>query len=100
MKLATHLLHLRILGHLHCGFIRHKALKSCGLFIYAMSRHDFEERLIAIFANQIQSDYFGSNWYISMEAIVLEHFRSNLVDALCDEDNAESLINVCSLIFL
>ena len=93
LKLATHLTHVRILGHLYCGLIPQKSLKRRGLFRYAMSRRDFTERLIAIFLNQIQSYHFGSNWSISMEGIALEHFRADLVDALCDEDNAESIIN-------
>ena len=74
LKLNTHLTHVQILCHLHCGLILHKYLKRRGLFRDAMSRSDFSEHLIDIFTEQIQSAHFVSNWSIYMEGIALEHF--------------------------
>ena len=36
--------------------------------------HDYAERLVASFAHQIQSEYYGGNVYVSIDGISLEHF--------------------------
>ena len=36
---------------------------------------DYSERMVASFAHQIQSEYYGGNMYVSIEVIPLEHFR-------------------------
>ena len=37
---------------------------------------DYAERLVASFYNQIQSEYYGVNIYVSIEGIALEHFSA------------------------
>ena len=54
-KLAFHLPHVRILGTNHCGEMRHTAFKQRELFKDFRCRSDYTERLVARFANQIQS---------------------------------------------
>ena len=34
---------------------------------------DYSERVVASFAHQIQSEYYGGNRYVSIEGIELEH---------------------------
>ena len=55
-KLAFHLPHVRILGTNHCSEMRRTAFKRHELFQYALCRHDYAERVVASFANQIQSE--------------------------------------------
>ena len=54
-KLAFHLPHVRILGTNHCGEIRLTAFKRRELFQDVLYFHDYAERLVARFANKIQS---------------------------------------------
>ena len=35
--------------------------------------HDYTERVVDIFALQIQSGYYGVNWSVSIEGVALEH---------------------------
>ena len=39
-------------------------------------RRDYAERIVASFSNQIQSEYYGGNRYVSIEGIALENFSS------------------------
>ena len=55
-KLAFHLPHVRILGKNHCGELQRTAFKRCELFQDVLCRHDYAERVVASFANQIQSE--------------------------------------------
>ena len=57
-KLAFHLPHVRILGANHCGEMRRTAFKRRELFQYVLFRRDYAERVVASFANQIQSKYY------------------------------------------
>ena len=41
-----------------------------------LCRRDYAERVVASFANQIQSEYYGGNRYVSIEVISLEHFSA------------------------
>ena len=75
-KLAFHLPHVRILGKNYCGGMQHTALKRRELFQDVLCRHDYNERLVTIFANKIQSEYYGGNRSVSIEGITLEHFSS------------------------
>ena len=54
-KLDFHLPHVRILGTNHCGEMRRTALKCRELFQDVLCRCDYAERVVAIFAHQIQS---------------------------------------------
>ena len=55
-NLAFHLPHVRILGTNHCGEMRRTAFKRCELFQDVLCRRDYAERVVASFANQIQSE--------------------------------------------
>ena len=37
---------------------------------------DYDESVVAIFANQKQSEYYGGNRSVSIEGIALEHFSA------------------------
>ena len=54
-RLDFHIPHLRILGTNHCGTMRHTAFKRCELFQDVLWHRDYAERVVARFANQIQS---------------------------------------------
>ena len=54
-KLAFHMPHVCIIGTNHCGELRRTAFKRRELFQDVLCRRDYEERVVAIFANQIQS---------------------------------------------
>ena len=44
------------------------------LFQDVLCHRDYAERLVASFINQIQSEYYGGNIFVSIEVIALEHF--------------------------
>ena len=74
--LAFHLPHVRILGTHHCGDIRRTAFKRYKLFQHVLCRRDYSDRVVASFAQQIQSKYCGINISLSIEGISLEHFSA------------------------
>ena len=65
-KLDFHLPHVRILGTNHCGEMRRTAFKRRELFQDVICCRDYDESLVARFANQIQSEYYGRNRYVSI----------------------------------
>ena len=67
---------MRILSKNHCGEIRCTAFKQRELFQDVLCRHDYAGRLIASFANKIQSEYYGGNISVYIEGIALEHFSA------------------------
>ena len=73
-KLYFQLPHVHILGTNHCGDLRHTAFKLHELFQYILCCLDYSERVVAIFAHQIQLEYYGGNISVSIEGISLEHF--------------------------
>ena len=75
-KLAFHLPHVRILGTNHCGEMRRTAFKRRELFKDVLCRRDYDEIVVASFANQIQSEYYGGNISVSIDGISLEHFSA------------------------
>ena len=75
-KLAFHLPHVQILGTNHCGEMRRKDFKRRELFRDVLCRCDYSDRVVAIFAHQIQSEYYGGNRSFSIEVIALEHFSA------------------------
>ena len=75
-KMAFHLTPVRILGTNHCGELRRTAFKRRELFQYVLGRRDYAERVVASFANQIQSEYYGGNISVSIEGISLGHFSA------------------------
>ena len=75
-KLAFHLPHVRILGTNHCGELRRTAFKRRELFQDVLCRRDYDERVVASFDNEIQSEYYGGNRSVSIEGIALEHLSA------------------------
>ena len=55
-KLAFHLPHVRILVTTNCGTMRRTAFKLRALCQDVLCRCDYAERLVTIFAHQIQSE--------------------------------------------
>ena len=47
--------------------------KRRGSFQDVICRRDYDERFVASFANQIQSEYYVGNRSVSIEGIALEH---------------------------
>ena len=72
-KLAFHLPHVRILGTNHFDEMRRTAFKRYELFQDILCRRDYDERLVAIFDNHIQSEYYGGNRSFFIYGISLEH---------------------------
>ena len=56
--------------------MRRTAFKQCESFQYVLCYCDYAERVIARFANQIKSEYYGGNKSVSIEGIALEHFSA------------------------
>ena len=75
-KLAFHITHVQILGTNHCGDSRRNAFKPRESFQYVLCIRDYAERVVAIFAHQLQSEYYGGNRYVYIEVIALEHFNA------------------------
>ena len=73
-KLAVHLPHLKIIGTHHCGNTRQGEFKSRPNFQDVLYRYNNEERVVAIFANQIQSEFYHGNRSVSIEGVLLDHF--------------------------
>ena len=46
------------------------------MFQDVICRRDYANRVVASFANQIKSDYYDGNKYVSIEGIALEHFSA------------------------
>ena len=56
--------------------MRHTAFKRRELFQDVLCRRDYAERLVASFANQIQSEYYGGNISVLIESISFERFSA------------------------
>ena len=75
-RLAFHLPHLCILVTNNCGAIQLTAFKQRELFQNVLCPRDYAERVVARFAHQIQSEYYGGNLSVSIEGIELENFST------------------------
>ena len=75
-KLSFHIPHVRIIGTNHCGELRRTAFKRRELFQDILCCRYYDERVVASFDNQIQSEYYGGNISVSIEGIELEHFSA------------------------
>ena len=75
-KLAFNLPHVRILGTNHCGSMRHTDFKQHELFQDVLCRRNYNERVVASFAHQIKSEYYGGNIYVYINGIELEDFSA------------------------
>ena len=56
--------------------MRRTAFKRRELFQDILCGRDYAERVVASFANQIKSEYYGGNRSVSIEGIALEHFSA------------------------
>ena len=56
--------------------MRRTAFKRRELFQDVLCCRDYFERVVAIFSNQIQSEYYGGNRSVSIEGITLQHFSA------------------------
>ena len=56
--------------------MQHTAFKQRELFQDVLCRRDYDESLVSRFANQIQSEYYDGNRYVSIEGVALEHFSA------------------------
>ena len=68
--------HVRILGTNHCGELQRTAFKRRESFQDVLCRRDYAEGVVASFANQIQSEYYGGNISVSIEGTALEHYSA------------------------
>ena len=76
-KLAFHLPHVRILGTNHCGEMLRTDFKRRELFQDILCCREYYERVVAIFANQTQSEYYGGNISVSIEVRGISHPSSS-----------------------
>ena len=53
----------------HCGDSRRTVFKRYKSFQDVLCRCDYAERVVASFAHQIQSEYYGGNRSVSIEGI-------------------------------
>ena len=75
-KLAFHIPCVQILGTNHCGGSHRTAFKRRESFQDVLCCRDYNERVVDIFSNQMQSEYYGGNIHMSIEVIALEHFSA------------------------
>ena len=71
--MAFHIPHVKILGTNHCVNSRRTAFNRRKSFQDVLCCRDYAERVVASFAKQIQSEYYGGNRSVSIEGIELEH---------------------------
>ena len=97
-KLDFHLPHVRILGTNHCGAMQFTAFKRRELFQDVLCRHDYADRLVAIFSHQIKPEYYGGNISVSIKGIELEHF-SELSKAYINSTAPSRQLHAAFIIF-
>ena len=71
-----HVPRVQILGTNHWGDYRRTAFKRQKYFQDVLCRRYYAESLVASFANQIKSEYYGGNRSVSIEGIALESFSA------------------------
>ena len=72
-NLAFHLPYVQIIGTNNCGNTRRESFKRCRSNQDVLCCCDYAEKLVDSFAQQIQSESYGGNQYVSNEGIALEH---------------------------
>ena len=60
----------------HCGNTRREALNSRPSVQDVLCHHDYIERVIYRFLNQIKSKYYGGSRSMYIEGVALEHFSN------------------------
>ena len=68
--------HVNISGTNDCGNTLSEAFKRCISFQDVLCCRDFSKIVVASFAHQIKSEYYGVNQYLSIEGISMEHFSA------------------------
>ena len=99
-KVSFNLSYISILGNHHCVNTRREEFKHCGYFQDVLCFHDYAEQVVASFAHQIQSEYYGGNRTVYIEGIVLENFSDSSQPLTFSNPQSCTLHAVCSLIFL
>ena len=61
------------MGTPHCGDSRRTSIKRRKSFQDVLCRRNYDERLVASFTYQIQSELYSRNVSVSIEGIALEH---------------------------
>ena len=67
---------MRIPGTNHCVEIRGTYFKHRELFQDVLCRRYYDERVVAIFSHQIQSEYYCVNISVYIEGVTLEKFSA------------------------
>ena len=75
-NLSFHLPQVHIIGNNHCVNTLREAFKRRSAEQDVFCCRDYFERVVAIFAHQIQSEYYGGNRSVFIEGIVLDHFSA------------------------
>ena len=75
-KILFHLPYVHIIGTNNCGNTCSKEFKLCSLFQNGLRCIYYSEIVLASFAHQIQSEYYGVNIYVSIEVILFYHFSA------------------------
>ena len=94
-KLASRLPRVHIIGTNHCGAMQRTAFKQRELFQDVLCGRDYADRLVASFAHQIQSKYYGAKyisvyrgycigtfWYITRGDINSIHHHVNVIQCV------------------
>ena len=75
-KLSLNLPHVKIILNNHCGNTLIEAFMCHSTYQYVFWHRYYAERVVASFTQQIQSEYYDGNIYVSIEGIALEHFST------------------------
>ena len=73
-KLVFHISQVQILGINHCGDSLQNAFKRCKYFQDVPCCRDYDDGVVASLPHKIKSELYGENKYVSIDAIVFEHF--------------------------
>jgi hypothetical protein len=73
-KYAHHIAHVKILSKSDCGIMRQSTFEETPGDL--KTRHDYAERLSAVFADEVQSSHFGNGRSLSIEGSKVESFDS------------------------
>ena len=76
-KLALHLLHVYILGTHHCVNSLWKSFKYFIVYHSVLWCQDYADLVVPSFSHQLQSEYYSSNIYVSIQGIVLEQLSNS-----------------------
>ena len=75
-NLVFHLPQVQILGTQHYSKGHCEAFEHRGYFHDVMFWRDYEERVVSSFENQIQSEYYGENIFVSIKGVALDQHKT------------------------